>query len=306
LRILLAEDDLITRKLVQSHLVKWGHEVIVCSDGAEAWRILQGDDPPKLVIVDWMMPEMDGISLCRQIRGNGKRAYTYVILLTARNKREDVVEGLEAGADDYVIKPFDTHELRVRVRAGSRIVQLQQDLIDALSASEFQATHDPLTGLWNRRAILEILQRELDRSRREAAPLGLIMLDLDHFKEINDSYGHQTGDEVLREVGRIMASSLRSYDSAGRYGGEEFLMVLPGCGVEDSRVIAERLRLSSSDNPIEIPGSALMVTISLGVATTEGSKEWDTGSLIKAADEALYRAKSSGRNRVEVWEGKIS
>ncbi|MBI4962365.1 MAG: diguanylate cyclase [Desulfomonile tiedjei] len=303
MRILLAEDDLITRKLVQANLVRWGHEVVVCSDGAEAWKVLQGDDPPKLVVVDWMMPEMDGISLCREIRKDGKRPYTYIILLTAKNKKEDVVEGLEAGADDYVIKPFDTHELRVRVRAGSRIVRLQEDLMAALAASEFQATHDTLTGLWNRRAILEILQKELDRSRRETAPLGLVMLDLDHFKQVNDSYGHQAGDAVLGDVARMMTSSLRSYDSAGRYGGEEFIMVLPGCNAQDSKVIAERLRLLATATPIETSGGVLSVTISLGVAATDGSGHCEASSLIREADEALYSAKRQGRNRVEVWEG---
>jgi len=304
LRILLAEDDLITRKLVQAHLVRWGHEVIVCSDGAEAWNILQRDDPPKLVIVDWMMPEMDGVSLCREIRKDGERPYTYIILLTAKNKKEDVVEGLESGADDYVIKPFDTHELRVRVRAGSRIVRLQEDLMAALAASEFQATHDALTGLWNRKAILEILRKELDRSRREAAPLGLIMLDLDHFKQINDTYGHQAGDAVLHEVARMMVASLRSYDSAGRYGGEEFLMVLPGCDEQEAAGIAERLRLLSASYSFESSQGALEVTVSLGVASTDGSKDSGMDSLIRAADEALYHAKRLGRNRVEVWEGE--
>lgn len=303
MRILLAEDDLITRKLLQAQLAKWGHEVIVCSDGAEAWKILQGDDPPKLVIVDWMMPVMDGVTLCREIRKDGKRPYTYIILLTAKNRKEDVVEGLESGADDYVIKPFDTHELRVRVRAGSRIVQLQEDLMAALSASEFQATHDPLTGLWNRRAILEILHRELDRSSREEASLGLVMLDLDHFKQVNDVHGHQVGDAILHEVAQLMLASLRSYDSAGRYGGEEFVMVLPGCDAQEAKAIAERLRLLSASNTIETADGPLSVTISSGVASTDGSGAWGIESLIKAADEALYCAKRLGRDRVEVWEG---
>jgi len=173
----------------------------------------------------------------------------------------------------------------------------------ALAASEFQATHDPLTGLWNRRAILEILHRELDRSRREEVPLGLIMLDLDHFKKVNDRYGHLTGDEVLHKVAGFMVASLRSYDSAGRYGGEEFLMVLPGCDARDAKAIAERLRLLSASNPVATSEGSFVVTLSLGVATTDGSKDCGMGSLIKAADEALYRAKDQGRNRVEVWEG---
>ncbi len=258
MRILIAEDDTVTRKLLEAHLAKWGHEVVVCSDGAQAWQVLCGEDPPKLVVLDWMMPEMDGVTLCSEIRKREKQPYTYVILLTSKSLKEDVVAGLEAGADDYIIKPFDVHELNVRIRAGTRIVRLQEDLISALRASEFQASHDALTGLWNRRAILEKIQQELDRSGRDGTNLGLVICDVDHFKQVNDNYGHLAGDAVLRELAKRIDSSLRSYDSVGRYGGEEFIILIPGSDGAGAAELAERLRLVhgrklSSDKRGRIP-----------------------------------------------------
>jgi two-component system, cell cycle response regulator len=299
-KILIAEDDPITRRLLQDHLTKWGHETVVCSDGSQAWQVLQRDDAPKLVILDWMMPEMDGPTICRELRNLEKQSYIYVILLTARNLKEDIIEGLESGADDYIIKPFDAHELRVRVRAGSRIVNLQDDLRSALSDAEFKASHDGLTDLWNRRAILEIVQKEMARSVREHAPLGLVMGDLDHFKQINDSHGHLAGDMVLCEVARRMVSSLRPYDSAGRYGGEEFILILPGCDTQASAEIAERLRLLLRSDPVKTNEGDVPVMMSFGVATMRGTEDCWVDSIVRAADEALYRAKEEGRDRVVV------
>jgi two-component system cell cycle response regulator len=300
-RILIAEDDTVTRKLLEAHLAKWGHEVVVCSDGAQAWQVLCGEDPPKLVVLDWMMPEMDGVTLCSEIRKLEKQPYTYVILLTSKSLKEDVVAGLEAGADDYIIKPFDVHELKVRIRAGTRIVRLQEDLISALRASEFQASHDALTGLWNRRAILEKIQQELDRSGRDGTNLGLVICDVDHFKQVNDNYGHLAGDAVLRELAKRIDSSLRSYDSVGRYGGEEFIILIPGSDGTEAAELAERLRESIADFPVKADEAELHCTFSFGATALEGRDNLDLNSLIKEADEALLLAKNLGRNRVELW-----
>jgi len=300
-RILVAEDDAITRRLLQANLGKWGHDVLVCADGTKAWEILNGENPPRIVILDWMMPGMDGVTICREIRKSDHQPYIYIILLTAKTSKEDVVEGLEAGADDYVIKPFDTHELRVRVRAGSRIISLQEDLMSALVASEFQATHDALTGLWNRKAILDILKKELARSQRDGSPIGVIVADLDHFKSVNDTHGHLAGDAVLGEVAEKMTNSMRPYDSLGRYGGEEFMMVVPGCDSNTSREVAERLRSMLSQSPLVTREGTFHVTMSFGVASCHQHREWDESSVIRAADRALYRAKEMGRNRVEEW-----
>ncbi len=306
MRILIAEDDAITRRLLQAHLKNWGHEVVVATDGGQAWEVLNSEDSPRLVILDWMMPGMDGVTISREIRKGEKQPYVYIILLTAKNRKEDVIEGLEAGADDYIVKPFDVHELQVRVRAGSRIVRLQEDLMLALAASEFQATHDALTGIWNRKAILDRLDGELARAKREYGHVGVIVGDLDYFKRVNDTYGHLAGDAVLREVANLVTANARPYDVTGRYGGEEFLIVLPGCDSECARGVAERLRCLLSARPLVTSEGTFVNTMSFGVAAVHGSDIIDSVTVIKRADKALYRAKDSGRNRVELWQDSDS
>ncbi len=300
MRVLVAEDDPITRKLLQAHLTRWGHEVVVCADGAEAWDILSRDDSPRLAVLDWMMPGMDGVTICREIRTQERQSYIYVILLTAKTRKEDVIEGLEAGADDYIAKPFDAHELQVRVRAGSRIIRLQEDLMSALAASEYQASHDALTGILNRKAIIELLKKELLRADRQTAPVGVIIADLDHFKGINDSHGHLAGDVVLKEVAALMMKSVRPYDSAGRYGGEEFLIVCPACDAECAHGVAERLRCLLSATPLVTTEGVFNVTMSFGVASVN-CEGVDADSIIRMADHALYEAKELGRNRVQLY-----
>jgi diguanylate cyclase (GGDEF)-like protein len=245
-----------------------------------------------------MMPGMSGVEVCRQVRRQPEEPYIYVILLTAKGQKQDIVEGLDAGADDYLTKPFDAHELRARLRAACRIVELQQQLISAREELRVQATRDALTGIWNRGGILEILNRELARAEREKTSVGVILADLDHFKEINDIYGHLAGDAVLREAVRKMRSAIRVYDTMGRYGGEEFLIVMAGCDTIGAPKLAERIRAAVGNGPIEIFEGTFPVTVSLGVAVSEGALLAE--SIIRAADLALYRAKNGGRNRVEL------
>ena len=187
MRVLVADDDAITRKLLQASLTRFGYEVTLCSDGTQAWQILQQENAPNLVLLDWVMPGMDGVEVCRQVRKLGRHPYVYIILLTGKSTKEDVVKGLESGADDYLTKPFDPNELQVRLRAGARIVQLQEDLLSALDASHFEASHDHLTQLWNRAAIMDTLDKEMARSLREGTSVGVIIADIDHFKRVNDS-----------------------------------------------------------------------------------------------------------------------
>lgn len=279
-------------------LRKWDYDVVVATNGSEAWAILQQPDAPALAILDWMMPGMTGLEICRRVREQNREPYTYILLLTSKNLKEDVVEGLEAGADDYVTKPFDQNELNVRLRAGRRIVDLQAELLKAREEQREQATHDSLTRIWNRPAILDILQRELERAARENVPLTVIMVDLDHFKLVNDTYGHVAGDAVLREAGRRMQASMRSYDAIGRYGGEEFLIVLPRCDSESSRNHAERLRAAIAAESMTLSGRAVPLTASFGVTTVFDASQATAEMLIYTADEALYRAKREGRNRV--------
>jgi two-component system cell cycle response regulator len=302
MKILIAEDDPVSRRLLEAFLVKWEYEVVVAGDGEEALRLLEREDAPRLAILDWMMPGKDGIQVCREIRGRENQPYVYILLLSARGNKRDVIEGLETGADDYLTKPFDPFELRARLRTGRRILELQEQVLSALAALRVEATHDPLTGLWNRTAILEIVQRELARAQRQETSLAVSMADLDHFKCINDAYGHLAGDAVLREVTRRMRASIRRYDEIGRYGGEEFLIVTPGCDARSALRQAERLRTRIAAKAMDIFKGTIPVTISLGVAVTRRAKEAD--SLLRAADAALYGAKNRGRNRVEVAPGE--
>ncbi len=300
MRVLVAEDEPTSRRLLQSSLSRWGYEVVVAQDGNEAARILLSPDAPKLAVLDWLMPGIDGAQLCRNIRGNKPEPYTYILLLTGKSGKLDVIEGLEAGADDYVCKPFDPRELKVRLRTGKRIIYLQDQLISAREALRDQATRDQLTGLWNRAAALGILTSELQRSRREGASLGIVMVDLDHFKHVNDTFGHLVGDEVLRRVAQAMSDVTRRYDSVGRLGGEEFLIVLPGC--DESNAISHAERMRAAVARLEITGQAELILpkISVGVSVYNGEPLVDEFDLIQAADSALYQAKRGGRNRVEL------
>ena len=299
LRILVAEDNPIFQTVLRSMLTKWGYDAVVVHNGNDAWQWMQAPDAPRLAILDWMMPGMDGVEVCRRVRAELREPYVYILLLTARTEAQDLVEGMDAGADDYLTKPFNAHELRVRLRAGRRIIELQEQLLLTREALRVQATHDGLTGLLNRLSILAALHNELDRAVREQKPLAALMLDLDHFKEINDRFGHLAGDAVLREAARRMRTSVRSYDSVGRYGGEEFLIVLPGCDGAVAREQAERIRLSLSERPFLIfDGKPLRVTCSIGISCLSAPRRTEMDALIRDADLALYNAKNAGRDQV--------
>jgi diguanylate cyclase (GGDEF)-like protein len=299
MKILIAEDDVTSRLILENMLIKWGYDVISATDGNDAWEKLQEEDAPKLVILDWMMPGIEGIEICRKIRENSEKEgqYTYVTLLTAKESKENIVTGMDAGADDYITKPFDMHELRVRVRAGKRIVQLQSELLEAKKRLEIQSRTDPLTGVLNRRAILSQIENELSRAKRNNAHISISMLDLDHFKKINDTFGHLAGDTVLRECMNRVKESIRTYDTIGRFGGEEFIVVFPEAKQEGALAIAERIRLKINEKNADVNGVSIPFTISQGLATCNGKSNID--ELIAKADEALYRAKENGRNRVE-------
>ena len=300
-QVLVAEDDPVFRHVLQNWLQKWNYCVTAVENGVDAWNLLQTEKAPKMVIVDWMMPEMDGLELCRRIRNLKLAPYRYILLLTAKDNKQDVVTGLEAGADDYLTKPFNVDELRARVRTGRRILQLQDALLQAKDALQFEAAHDPLTGLYNRGAIMDFLQREGQRHVRTREPLGVIMADLDYFKRVNDTYGHLMGDIVLKESARRFMTVMRSYDGVGRYGGEEFLIVVPGCNLADLVASGERLRNCMAEQPIQAEEIPVPVTLSVGVASAllVGTDALNYETLLRAADAALYRAKANGRNRVE-------
>ena len=300
MKTLIAEDDPTSRRTLEAFLVKWGYEVVAAPGGEEAWGILQGHDAPRLAILDWMMPGRDGLDICRSVRQRKGRPYIYIILLTARGQKDDIVEGLEAGADDYVTKPFDPHELRARLRAGRRIVELQDQLLQARATLRNQARRDSLTDLWNHWTILAILDKEVARASRSQSPLAVVVADLDRLKAINDTYGQGAGDAVLRETARRLRGAMRTCDALGRYGADEFLAVLPGCDPAGAARSAEGFRMRVDRKAVEVREGLIPVTISLGVVALENLRDVNAEMLVRAADAALFRAKIAGRNRVEL------
>jgi diguanylate cyclase (GGDEF)-like protein len=298
--VCVGDDDAVYRRLLANTLTAWGYEVVACRDGEEAWSVLQAEGGPEMAILDGLMPGLEGEQVCQKVRGRFGGKYIYLLLLTSRDKPDDVVRGLEAGADDYLCKPFRPAELRARLMVGKRILALQNELIDSRDAMRRQAMRDPLTGLWNRRAILEILTGELHRSNREHRPLAVLLADLDHFKQINDNHGHLTGDRVLEQAAQRLVTGARPYDMVGRYGGEEFLILIPQCDPPQALRCGERLRERLAHQPILHGAAAIPVTGSFGVAVHPGHGAPDPKVLLQAADRALYRAKGSGRNCVEM------
>ncbi len=296
MNILIAEDDFTSRSILAMILEKHGYGVAAAADGAEAWAAMQGADAPKLAILDWMMPEMDGIEVCRRIRTLETDQPAYIIMLTAKGEKDDIVAGLEAGADDYLAKPYDPDELRARVGVGRRVVEMQAKLAEARDALAHEATHDPLTGILNRRAILDRLAKELSRAARSGKMVGVGLCDLDHFKEINDRHGHQVGDDVLCGFTRIIQANLRQCDLIGRYGGEEFLVITPDVVEAAPERAYERLREMVAERAISTRVGDISTTVSMGVSLGTGADTVD--SVLSQADTALYQAKKEGRNCV--------
>jgi diguanylate cyclase (GGDEF)-like protein len=299
MKILIADDDPTIRTILLSALVRLGYRVEIAGDGDQAWSLLQAAQAPELAILDWKMPGMTGIEICRRLRERKDAVYVYVVLLTGLDTLTDLVAGLEAGADDYMTKPFKPAELNARLRSGRRVLDLQRELLAAQAQLSVLANHDSLTELWNRRVILERLNQELARAEREKSPLGLILLDIDYFKRINDTLGHSRGDEVLRQVAQRLTEAVRPYDSVGRYGGEEFLIVVPNCNMHETFKVAERIRKTICDEPVSSADGPIAVSASFGATAVLAEQDSDPKALIVAADRALYRAKESGRNRVE-------
>jgi two-component system cell cycle response regulator len=301
-RILIADDSVVSRHLLEAALRKWGYDVESAADGVAAWNILVSEEAPSLAILDWVMPGLTGPEVCRLVRQLHKQKYTYLILLTSKSLKEDLIEGMEAGADDYVTKPFDQHELQVRLRAGLRILELQTELLAAREELIDQASRDSLTKLWNRSTIFDMLQKELSRMERYDSSVGLVMMDIDHFKLINDTYGHLVGDEVLREAARRLRAACRNYDSVGRFGGEEFLIILPGCHTQCIQSHSDRLRASISDDLFLIGNLELRVTASFGATYALPAHGAIPEGLLRTADAALYQAKREGRNCTRISE----
>jgi two-component system cell cycle response regulator len=294
MKVMIVEDEPISRRILETFLREWGYEVLSIGDGMEAWEIIRNPDAPSLVISDWMMPNMDGLELCEKIRGMEKAQYTYFILLTTKAEKMDIIKGLESGADDFIIKPFDQEELKYRVKIGERIINLEHRIMQL-------ANTDYLTGVLNMRAFTERLREEIDRSVRNNRELSVILTDIDYFKKVNDAYGHQVGDLTLQRFSQQISRISRSYEFVGRYGGEEFIVGLPETNMEQSWLVAERMRKNTEEIELTLPDNPsvhVRVTASFGVASRVMKPYENVDSIIKLADDALYRAKAEGRNRV--------
>jgi len=295
LKILVAEDSKYYRKILQDTLNNWGYTVVLADNGAQALVKLKEKNGPKLAIIDWIMPGINGLEVCKKVRETINNSYIYLIFLTANSNKEDVIKGLEAGADDYITKPFNDLELKFRVKNGERILDLENRIMQL-------ALTDPLTGLLNRRAFVDRLASEIARYKRLKQPLSLVMVDLDNFKNFNDTYGHLVGDEVLKHVATCFSRFLRKYDFIGRYGGEEFVVCIPGVDASEAYTIAERLRTSMKYVDIEQEKGEplqLYITASFGICELNDSIS-DVYELTKEADEALYKAKANGKDQVVI------
>ncbi len=297
-RVLVAEDDPLYCLVLQRLLKSWDYQVVVANDGDQAWDVLQKENPPQILLFDWMMPGAEGPELCRRVRKQARLPYPYILLLTAKSQKDDIIRALEAGADDFLTKPCEIGELRARLGVGKRIMTLQEELIRTREELRYGATHDALTAIWNRSALLDLLKRELDRQTRSELPVGVLMIDIDHFKKVNDTYGHLVGDEVLCEVVKRITRAVRSYDVVGRYGGEEFVVVLSDIQSSLIEQRADGIRRAVYESPIRAGGRLIQVTVSIGVAVST-SRSANTDRLLATADAALYSAKKNGRNRIE-------
>ncbi len=302
MKLLIAEDSLTSRTMLAAVTEKWGYETVVTEDGEEAWEVMQQDDAPGLLLIDWEMPRLDGPGLCQRIRQQETNNPPFIILLTGRTGSEDTVKGLESGANDYVTKPFDRAELQARLEVGQRMLKLQDELIKTQEILSYQANHDVLTGLKNRRALMDVLKAEIARAQRQRQTLCIGMCDIDHFKQINDTHGHLAGDVALQEIATRMKSTLRPYDHVGRSGGEEFLIILTP---ESNQLLGpfERVRIAIAEKPIIVDSASINITISCGVTRlTPDAAVQDIDTLIGQADTALYQAKDKGRNQTILFD----
>ncbi|WP_028024324.1 GGDEF domain-containing response regulator [Enterovibrio calviensis] len=303
---LVADDDKATAKLVEVLLNKWGIKTVVAHDGLEALEVMMQPKPPSLLLFDWEMPGYSGIELCEKIRQIDTTNPPYIIICTARDATESIVHGLNKGANDYVSKPFNTQVLKARVEVGTRTLELQSRLVDAMVRLDHFASFDELTGLLNRRALFERIHEDFSRAHRAKDNLCFVVCDIDWFKRINDKYGHPAGDAVLRQLGDLLTQQLRPYDRLGRIGGEEFLLLFSVTTIDSAVKVLERIKLAIEKHDFVYEDTHIAATMSFGATFIEaGEQIARVESYFKRADEALYRSKELGRNCVTFSENLV-
>lgn len=305
-KVLIADDDRTSSKLLESLLQKWGYQVEAVHNGDDALRELLKPDAPQLAILDWMMPGLQGIEVIRRVRAAPRDFYTYALLLTSKGQKEDLLEGLEAGADDYLKKPYDAAELRARLLIGARILGLERRLASAMEAPEYRAAHDPLTGLHNRNAIVEVLGREVQRCDRVSQKVSALLVEIDHCKAVIETYGQKECEQVIKLLAPKMSSDLRPHDSVGRYGAEQFLVVAPNCSLSHAMVVAERIRLTVAKDKVAVGRTTIPVTVSIAIGAVKAAGQ-ELHLVLQEAESALQRVKRDGRgNRVECFAAETA
>jgi two-component system, cell cycle response regulator len=304
MRILVASRPNSGRRLILRCLEDWGFDFTIAEQGDAAWRSLESQDASSLALLEWAIPGMSGLEVCERIRARPQSdRYVYVIVLTTRKGRMDLLEATAAGADDYLRQPFDPSELKARLMLGKRIILLQKELIMARDSLRIAATRDSMTGLLSRTEIISFLRRHLARGRREGTPLGIILADLDHFKKTNATYGHAVGDAVLQEAARRFRSGLLRHEQIGRYEGDEFLLLLPGCDLAGSASRADTIRNLIGTQPTLTAQGPVDSTASMGVTFADTVSDIRLETLLETAEAALHKAKKQGGNRVEICQG---
>jgi two-component system chemotaxis response regulator CheY len=299
LQVLVVDDSPFSRKLVEHAIEGDSYSLLLAENGNEAVRLFK-EHRPAVVITDWMLPDSSGPELCERIRAESTDSYTYIILLTSMTEKEDIVKGLSSGADDYLTKPFDRGELLARIGVGRRTIELHREIDAKNKLLEEMAHTDPLTGLPNRRAIEEWAARQLRGAARHGFAVWVAHADLDNFKSINDSYGHDAGDQVLQKFGEVLRESTRASDISGRMGGDEFLLVMTHLDEKSTRLTVERLRGQFAALKFSFNGDTVSVTASFGIAGFQGTEPPEFSKLVRQADKALYTGKRAGRNQVTV------
>lgn len=306
MKVLVAEANQDSRHALQEALDGWGYQVVEAEDGAQALETFRRELPPALVILGTLELESAPKQVCRDIREFGEKPYVYILLLATKGESKYILDVMDAGADDYLTTPYDDLELKARLRAGKRIMDLREELRRAQATIGYQAYHDPLTGLWNRGAITDALQRELARVRREKSPVGLLMVSIDMLKEINNKYGHMAGDSAIRATARSLRASLRPYDALGRYGGESFVMIVTGCDSRSALKQAERFQAALQGLTVDIAqwgkfvsGKDAAVALKHSIGVVSGTGEHDSETLIRSLESAIRTIKSEGGGRIE-------